>query len=375
MNAMKKGPRGETGFSTEPHQEAQDMLYAGLDLSRQRLDVHVLDEDGRTIEVTAVRPDRDALRTLVAVVGRRGQEVTAAIESMNGARFVHDQLELAGWDVEIADALKVKGLAPLAAKTDRIDARVLAELARRDLVPAIWLPDPETRAERERARFRLHLVRHRVALKNRIHATLIAFGHRVPVSDLFGVAGRELLERLDIPEPWATTLDTSLRMVDELEREVAACEAELRRLGADHPDIPLLLTVPGIGWVLGDTIAAEIGDINRFADPKKLAGYTGLCPLVRRSGGRDDRGPLAKNGPKYLRWALIEAAMPPGIPRTRNATSGRSDGSASSAAARSPASTSPASPPRPSGTCSRSVRPSLPAGPTPGLWSPETTLV
>ena len=76
------------------------MLYAGLDLSRQRLDVHVLDEDGRTVEVTAVRPDADALRSLVIAVARHGQPVTAAIESMNGARFVHDQLELAGWDVE-----------------------------------------------------------------------------------------------------------------------------------------------------------------------------------------------------------------------------------------------------------------------------------
>jgi transposase len=120
--------------------------------------------------------------------------------------------------------------------------------------------------------------------------------------------GRELLERLDIPEPWATTLVTSLRHVDALDRGIAACEAELRRLRADHPDIPLLTTVPGIAWVLGDTIAAEIGDITRFASPKKLAGYAGLCPFVRQSSGRDDRGPLAKNGPKYLRWALIEAA-------------------------------------------------------------------
>src|SRR5206468_4644980 len=155
-------------------------LYAGLDLSRKRLDVHLLEESGATKEVMAVTPDADALRTLVASTARHGEPVRAAIESMNGARFVHDTLELNGWDVEIADAQKVKGLAPLACKTDRIDARVLAELDRRDLVPAIWLPTPDVRAERERARFRLHLVRHRVMLKNRVHATLLAFGKPCP---------------------------------------------------------------------------------------------------------------------------------------------------------------------------------------------------
>ena len=93
------------------------MLYAGLDLSRQRLDVHVLDEGGSTVEVTAVHPDADALRTLVERIARHGEPVEAAIESMNGARFVHDQLELAGWDVAIADALRARGLAPLVAKS------------------------------------------------------------------------------------------------------------------------------------------------------------------------------------------------------------------------------------------------------------------
>src|SRR5665647_2821007 len=175
------------------------MLYAGLDLSRKRLDVHILDEDGRTVEVTAVSPDAAGLRRLAAHVLHFGHEVYGAIESMTGARFVHDTLERYGWDVAIADAAKVKGIAPLAAKTDKIDAWVLAELARRDLVPEIWLPTPEVRAERERARFRLHLVHHRTALKNRIHATLMTFGHPVPVADLFGAGGRELLARLALP--------------------------------------------------------------------------------------------------------------------------------------------------------------------------------
>ena len=228
---------------------------------------------------------------------------------MNGARFVHDQLELAGWQVEIADAQKVKGLAPLACKTDKIDAWVLAELSRRDLVPAIWLPTPAVRAERERARWRLHLVRHRTALKNRIHATLLTFGHPCPVSDLFGTGGRELLARLELPEPWAADTVAALHLIDELDHQIVECERALRRMGADHRYVPLLMTTPGVGWVLGYTIAAEIGDIERFPSPTKLAGYTGLCPRVYQSGGKDHRGPLAKNGPKYLRWALIEAAV------------------------------------------------------------------
>jgi transposase len=284
------------------------MLYAGLDLSRTRLDFHLLDVEGATVDVGASAPDADGLRGLSERFCGHGAPIRAAIESMNGARFVHDQLEHVGWQVEIADAQKVKGLAPLACKTDRIDAWVLAELARRDLVPAIWLPDPSVRAERERARWRLHLVRHRSSLKQRVHAVLLTHGKPCPVSDLFGVRGRELLAGLALPEPWQGTVEASLRLIDELDREINDCETQLRRLGADHRYVPLLLTTPGIGWVLAYTIAAEIGDIARFPSPRKLAGYSGLCPRVYQSGERDHRGPLSKQGPRYLRWALVEAA-------------------------------------------------------------------
>ena len=283
------------------------MLHVGLDLSRKRLDFHLLDAAGETVEVGAAPPDGDGLRGFAARLARHRQPVRGAIESMTGARFVHDQLELHGWEVEIADAVKVKGLAPLACKTDRIDAWVLAELSRRELVPAIWMPDPAVRAERERARFRLHLVRKRTSLKQRVHATLMTHGRPCPVSDLFGVRGRELLARLALPEPWAGDVEASLRLIDELEREITAIERELAALGANHRYVPLLTTIPGIAWLLAYTIAAEIGDIARFPSPRKLAGYTGLCPRVYQSGESDRRGPLAKTGPRYLRWALIEA--------------------------------------------------------------------
>src|SRR5438445_684725 len=130
------------------------MLYVGLDLSRKRLDFDARGGGGEVFERGAVPPDRDGLSGLVERLGD-AEPVLAVIESMSGARFVHDQLELQGWQVRIADAAKARGLAPLACKTDKIDCWVLAELARLDLVPELWLPDPSVRAEPAQAR-RLH---------------------------------------------------------------------------------------------------------------------------------------------------------------------------------------------------------------------------
>jgi transposase len=286
------------------------MLHVGLDLSRRRVDYCLLGEGGERVGVGAAPADSDGLSGLVSLVELRHgpQPVSAVIESMNGARFVHDVLERCGWDVQIADAVKVKGLAPLACKTDRIDAWVLAELSRRDLVPAIWLASFGQRGERERARWRLHLVKHRSSLKQRVHAQLMAFGHACPVSDLFGVRGRELLQRLDIADPWRGNVLACVALIDDLDQRIDARERELKALGADHRYVPLLITVPGVSWVLAYTIAAEIADITRFASPRKLCGYSGLCPRVYQSGDTDRRGPLAKTGPKYLRWALMVAA-------------------------------------------------------------------
>jgi len=283
------------------------MLHAGLDLSRRKLDVCLLSDAGEIVDEFAVPPDRDGLAGLVCRVGAAPAQ--AVIESMTGARYVHDRLEELGWDVRIADAAKVKGIGPLACKTDKIDARVLAVLSQRDLVPEIWLPSLEIRQERELARFRLHLVKHRSMLKHRVHATLISFGKPCPVTDLFGVAGRNMLTDLGVPEPWRSTVQASVACIDQLEVQIDACNRQLRAMRPDHRYVPTLMSAPGIGWVLAYTIAAEIGDIERFATADKLVSYTGLCPRVIQSGDKDRRGPLTKSGPKFLRWAMLEATM------------------------------------------------------------------
>jgi transposase len=130
-------------------EEARLHVARWIGSSRNQLDVCLLSEHCEVLEQFAAPSDLDGLRGLVRRVGGYGLPVRGVIESMTGARFVHDTLERLAWEVLIADAQKVKGLAPLTCKTDRIDARVLAVLSHRDLVPAIWLPDPGVRAERE----------------------------------------------------------------------------------------------------------------------------------------------------------------------------------------------------------------------------------
>ena len=254
----------------------------------------------------------DGLAGFVRRVGERHGRapVRAAIESMNGARFVHDTLERLGWEVEVADAAKVKGLAPLACKTDRIDAWVLAELSRRDLVPAIWLPEFGMRQERERARWRLFLVRKRSSLKHRVHAQLLAFGHACPVSDLFGVERpASCSSGSSSPSRGAANVLAAVRMIDELDQRDRRDRQGAASAGRRPPLRPAADDAsPGSPGCSATRSRPRSATSTGSPAPKKLTSYTGLCPRVYQSGGSDRRGPLTHAGPSYLRWALIEAA-------------------------------------------------------------------
>ena len=286
------------------------MLHAGLDLSRRKLDVCLLSEHGEHLDQLVVPPDGESLRTLARRIDEvHGEPVFAVVESMTGARLVHDTLEQEGWAVEIADAQKVKGLAPLACKTDKIDSMVLAVLSHRDLVPAIWLPDPRV-PRPARARPVSHAPGPPQVDAQEPHPLdpdqlrSALPGHR-PVRG----RGAAALGSARRPRALALERRVSLELIDHLERQIDDVNRRLKAGHADHPYIPLLMSVPGIRWVLAFTIAAEIGEIERFSSPQKLTGYTGLCPRVDQSGERDRRGPLTKHGPTYLRWALLEATM------------------------------------------------------------------
>jgi transposase len=281
------------------------MQYVGIDWAYRRAAWCALGEGGVIVGEGVVSADEDGLARLVLA---HGGEVRACVEMMSGAVWVRDRLAAAGWRVQVAHAGRVRDVAPLACKTDKVDARVLAELCRRDLVPALWIPSLEDRALRERLRRRMHLVRLRASAMNRIFGLLTQWGLRLSLERLRAPDAMELLAARGVEETWRRSIVEALAVIDLLGERIAPLRAELAPFAAADRRVLLLRTIPGIGELLGLTIAAEIGDVARFGSPRKLIGYAGMAPRINQSGERSRTGALSKAGSRTLRWAAVEAA-------------------------------------------------------------------
>src|SRR3954471_20326595 len=281
------------------------MQYLGIDWGPRRAAWCALSPDGELAE-GAISADEDGLIRLVA---RLGPEVRGCIEMMSGAPWVRDSLAACGWQIQIADARKVKAIAPLACKTDRVDARVLADLARRDLVPTRWVPPVEDRAIREQLRRRSHLIRLRTSAMNRTFGLLTQWGLRRSVTTLRQPGAVDELAEHGVPQVWRDSLRLLLSVIDDLDCQIAPLERELRPLARADERARLLTTIPGVAELLGLTIASEIGDVARFPSPGKLIGYSGLNPRIKQSGQSARVGRMSKAGPDTLRWAAVEASQ------------------------------------------------------------------
>jgi transposase len=281
------------------------MNYVGIDWAYGRAAWCAMTDAGTIAGEGLIPANEDGLARLVL---EQGTEVKAAVEMMSGAVWVRDRLEASGWEVQVAHARKVRDVAPLACKTDKVDAQVLAELCRRDLVPELWVPSLEDRALRERLRRRMHLVRTRTAARNRIFGLLTQFGLRVSYRRLRRHDAMEFLEGRGVPEVWRASITELIELAEEMDRRIIPLDRELAPLARSDERVRLLRTMPGIGPLLGLTFAAEIGEVSRFRSPGKLIGYAGLAPRVSQSGERSATGALSKAGSRTLRWAAVEAA-------------------------------------------------------------------
>jgi len=210
----------------------------------------------------------------------------------------------------VVDPRKTKLKAGYAAKTDRLDARRLADALRRDSVVTVYIPPKPIRDVRELCRYRCALVRMRVSLKQRIHALLVRQGVPLPnVSDLFGVRGQQWLAQAPVGGWASNSLAGLCGLAEQIDAQLAPLHAIVEGTAREDPIARALDQIPGMGPVLALMIRAEIGAIERFTRPAQLACYAGLVPHVHKSGLFRHYGPITKQGSPWLRWALVEAAM------------------------------------------------------------------
>lgn len=233
-----------------------------------------------------------------------------ALEATGNASMIYDILTGHGAQVVVVNPMRTRAIAEARIKTDKLDAEILVRLLAADFVCACWVASKEERELRTLLHHRAALKKQVVSIKNRTHAVLARHAITVPVSDLFGVKGRQFLRELEeLPEVEKIVLTSSLKVLEAIEAEIEAIEKELNLRAIALPGVEILLGIPGIDVLAALTILAEIGDIKRFASAKKLACFSGLVPSVHQSGKTRYTGHITKAGRSMLRWILIQVTQ------------------------------------------------------------------
>jgi transposase len=211
--------------------------------------------------------------------------------------------------VTVSNPMRTRAIASAKVKTDKIDAKVLAQLGAADFLPEVWAPDEPTRALRRRIAHRSSLVRQRTRLRNQVHAVLARNLIEAPFTDVFGQGGRRWLGEVELPAHEREQVDSNLRVHDALEAEIEFVERGLAEQALADPRVRRLMTIPGIGAITALALVAVIGDVTRFPSPHHVVGYLGLDPRVRQSGEKAARhGHISRAGQAHARGLLIEAA-------------------------------------------------------------------
>jgi transposase len=282
--------------------------FIGVDVHRDFCEIALV-EDGvlRIVgQVSTVPAEIEVFAQSLA-----GDDVVA-MEATANALSIARIIEPHVGKVVLADPKAVKGMTGLRAKTDKIDAQLLARLLAAGFLAEVWTPDEATRVRRRLISRRVQLVRQRVREKNQVHAVLQRqLKRRPPMSDVFGVKGRVWLldQRRWMPLDEQQTIDACLRQIDFLEHEIKLVDLEIARQVLASGDIRRLMTLPGVSGVTATAMLAAIGDVNRFPSADQLVSYLGLSPRVHQSGSEPAKhGRISKQGPGPVRGLLVEAA-------------------------------------------------------------------
>jgi transposase len=281
--------------------------YIGVDLHKAFFRVCAMAPSGeRTWEARFPRTAEGVARFIARGVG--GTHAVAVEASGPTWSFV-DALQPTGARVCVVDPRKTKLKAGFAAKTDRLDARRLADALRRESVVSIYIPPPAIRELREVCRGRHQLVRLRTRLAQMIRALLLRCdAGEPPGTQLYAPRALAWLAAVQLPADAERTLRRLERLYRAIHADAQLADAEVRHRAAGDAIAGALDGLVGIGPVMALTVRAEIGDITRFTRGAALACYAGLVPRVDSSADRVYRGRITRDGSPWLRWALVEMA-------------------------------------------------------------------
>ncbi len=287
------------------------MKYIGIDYHKQYFVATAMDERGKIISKDKVSTDRDSIRHYFKKAGTG--ETKAVMEACYGWEYFYDEVDDLIEELIMAHPLKTRLIAEARIKTDSIDSETLAHLLRTDLIPKAYAPSAETRDKKNLLRYRSSLTAIKVRIKNTIHSVLarnhIEDKDFTSLSDKFGKKGMAYLRSVTLKGNDTVILNQYLDLLGETETKIKDAESRIRAVCRQDEICRLLSSVPGIGDILAVTIRYEIDEIERFISDGKLCSYAGLVPSTYSSGNRTYQGKITKQGNKWLRWAMIEAAQ------------------------------------------------------------------
>jgi transposase len=280
-------------------------VYAGIDVHRKRSQVAVAGEDGR---VQLNRNVVNGSEPMLGLLGGLPAGTPVAFEAAFGWGWLAGLLEDYGFGAHLVHPLRCKAIASARLKNDTVDAAILAQLLRADLLPEAWIAPPHVRALRALLRHRIQLVRLRTLLGNRIHAVAADHGYDRPAGYWSG-PGRAWLACLDLPPASRRVIGDDLALIDALAGPIAALDEQVHQRATAGPGVKVLTQLPGVGEFTALVILAETGGITRFGPARKLAAWAGLTPIVRSFDRTVRHGHISKQGPAWLRWALGQGAQ------------------------------------------------------------------
>jgi transposase len=287
------------------------MKYMGIDHHSQYFIAVLADDKGKELRKDRVSMDRTSIRQYFKQF--KSEELAVAMEASYGWSYFYDEVKALVKEVKMAHPYKTKAIAEARIKTDTLDAATLVHLLRADLIVEAYAPDRATRDKKNLLRYRSALVKSRTMLKNRVHALLSA--HHIEdrkfraLTDKFGTQGMEYMRNLILQGHDGTILREYLSVIEAFDEKIKLAEKLIGKELRSDEICGLLETIPGVGKILAVTIRYEIDDIGRFLSAEKLCSYAGLVPSTYSSGGKTYQGRITKQGNRWLRWAMIEAAQ------------------------------------------------------------------